>query len=153
MKLLHVQSQELLNLMCKEVSDSNIERKKKGCVYTAIFRSIEKGNFEFIFGLVKENPDLLWSRRGDSSSIFSWAVLHRQEKIFSLIYGLPVKRSMTTWVNQKGNIILHMAGMIGSSILLNQIPGAALQMQRELQWFKVISRISNFFSFTLTIKC
>jgi hypothetical protein len=144
MKLHHVQSQELFNIMCKEVLDSNIERRKKGCVYTAIFHSIEKGNFEFIFGLVKENPDLLWSRRGDISSIFQYAVLHRQANIFSLIYRLPVKKTMTTWVNQKDNTILHMAGMIGSSILLNQIPGAALQMQRELQWFKVISLISNF---------
>jgi hypothetical protein len=130
--------------MCKEVSDSNTERRKKGCVYTAIFRSIEKGNFEFIFSLVKENPNLLWSRSVDNSSIFSHAVLHRQAKIFSLIYGLPAKKSMTTWVNKKGNVILHMAGMIGASFLLNQIPGAALQMQRELQWFKVISLISNF---------
>jgi len=37
--------------------------------------------------------------------------------------------------------MLHMAGMTGASIQINQIPGAALQMQRELQWFKVISLI------------
>jgi hypothetical protein len=130
--------------MSKEVLISNIEQRKKGCVNSAIFCSIEKGNFEFIFGIVKENPDLLWSRHVDGTPIFSYAVLHRQSKIFSLIYGLAVKKSMTTWVDKKGNIMLHMIGMTGASVPLNRIPGAALQMQRELQWFKVISLTSNF---------
>jgi hypothetical protein len=48
---------------------------------------------------------------------------------------------MTTWVDKKGNTMLHMAGMTGASIQINRIPGAALHMQRELQWFKVISLI------------
>jgi hypothetical protein len=48
---------------------------------------------------------------------------------------------MTTLVDDKRNTMLHMAGMTGASIQINQIPGAALQMQRELQLFKVISLI------------
>jgi hypothetical protein len=130
--------------MCKEVSSLNEKQRKKGQLYDAIFRSIEKGNFDFIFGMVKANPELIWSRNGDSTSIFSLAVLHRQAKIFSLIYQLADKKTMTSWANKKSNIMLHMAGMTGASILLNRIPGAALQMQKELQWFKVISLILNF---------
>jgi len=141
MKLLHVQYQELLDHMCKNVSRSNIKERRKGQVYDAIFRSIEKGNFDFIFALVKADPGLMWSCHVDRTSIFSFAVLHRQAKIFSLIYRLVVKKTMTTWANKKGNMMLHMAGMTGASIQINQIPGAALQMQRELQWFKVISLI------------
>jgi hypothetical protein len=123
--------------MCKEVSISNPEERVKGQVRDAIICSSKKGNFDFIFGMVKANPDLLWSHTVDNTSIFSIAVLHRQAKIFSLVYGLDVKKPMTTWVNKEGNIMLHMAGMIGASILLNRIPGAALQMQRELQWFNI----------------
>ncbi|XP_062174259.1 ankyrin repeat-containing protein ITN1-like isoform X2 [Alnus glutinosa] len=33
------------------------------------------------------------------------------------------------------------SGMTGASILLNRIPGAALQMQKELQWFKEVESI------------
>jgi hypothetical protein len=39
----------------------------------------------------------------------------------------------------QGNFILHMAGMSAPSTLLNHISGPALEVQRELQWFKVIS--------------
>jgi hypothetical protein len=141
MKLLHVQSQELLNCMCKEVSSLNNDQMMKAPVQAAIFRSIEKGNFDFIFGMVQANPIFMWSRRVYDTSIFSFAVLHRQPKIFSLIYGLPIKKGMTTEANKKGNTMLHMAGITGASIQINRIPGAALQMQRELQWFKVISLI------------
>ncbi|XP_062174686.1 uncharacterized protein LOC133879892 isoform X3 [Alnus glutinosa] len=141
-KLVDAKSHELLVHMCKEVSISNTEERRKRKVYDAIFRSIEKGNFDFIFGLVKANPELVWSRRVDNTSIFSFAVLHRQARIFSLIYGLAIKKNMTTWVNEEGNIMLHMAGILtGASILLNRIPGAALQMQRELQWFKEVESI------------
>jgi hypothetical protein len=147
MKLLHVQSKELLNCMCKEVSSlrqfnlNDDQMTEYHRVKDAIFRSIEKGNFDFIFGMVKANPNLKWSHGVDRTSIFSFAVLHRQPKIFSLIYGLPIKKTMITWFDEKGNTMLHMAGMIGASIQINRIPGAALQMQRELQWFKVISLI------------
>ena len=43
-----------------------------------------------------------------------------------------------------GNFILHMTRKTEASIqVLNKIQGAALQMQRELQWLKVISLIPN----------
>ena len=68
----------------------------------------------------------------DSRNIFSVAVLHRQEEIFSLIYKLNEKNSMTNWHDDECNYILHMAGITGASIRNNQIPGSALQMQKEL---------------------
>ena len=36
-----------------------------------------------------------------------------------------------------GNGLLHMAGMSPDFTKLKHIPDAALQMQRELQWFQV----------------
>jgi hypothetical protein len=140
LKLVNVQYHELLDRMCKEVSSS----EKSAHFKEAIFRSIARGNFEFVFRIVKAKSNLLWCRGEDSMSIFAFAILHRQPKIFSLMYGLPVKVSMATSGDDKGNVLLHMTGRIEASILLNQIQGAALQMQRELQWFKVIFLVPNF---------
>jgi len=61
MKLLQLQSQELLDCMCKEVSSLNDEQMMEDIVDVAIFCSIKKGNFDFIFGMVQANPDLMWS--------------------------------------------------------------------------------------------
>jgi hypothetical protein len=135
----HAYCHKLLDLMCKEISKSNMQQRQKGCVDGAIFCAIKNGNFEFLFRIVKENPDLLRTVDRDSRNIFLLAVLHRQAKIFSLIYGLEEKNVMIYDSDAHGNFILHMAGMSAASTLLNHISGPALQMQRELQWFKVIS--------------
>ncbi|KAG6619476.1 hypothetical protein I3842_Q096300 [Carya illinoinensis] len=71
-------------------------------------------------------------------------VLHRQEKTFSILYGLDgmIMNSLTCLQDGNKNNMLHMAGMIEDAIRqINQIPGAALQMQRELQWFKEVKII------------
>ncbi|KAG6667481.1 hypothetical protein CIPAW_01G104300 [Carya illinoinensis] len=141
MKLVHEQSRQLLHHMCKEILISNQEGRSKGNVYQAIFRSIKEGSFEFVHDVVKANPDLLWTFDSNSRNIFSYAVLCRQAKIFSLIYGLDVKSNMVYERDNSGNNILHMAGMAPVSIMLDRIPGAALQMQRELQWFKEVESI------------
>ncbi|XLR01138.1 hypothetical protein S83_067336 [Arachis hypogaea] len=39
--------------------------------------------------------------------------------------------------------MLHMAGMLAPPIQLSPIPGALLQMQRELQWFKEVESITT----------
>ena len=37
--------------------------------------------------------------------------------------------------------MLHMAGEVSFTEVINLVPGSALQMQRELQWFKVPNKI------------
>lgn len=125
--------------MCEEISRSNLQQRQNGRVDEAIFCAIKNGNFEFLFHIVKAHSDLRRSSNRESRNIFLLAVLHRQAKIFSLIYGLEEKNVMIYDSDVYGNFILHMAGMSAASTMLNRISGPALQMQRELQWFKVIS--------------
>jgi hypothetical protein len=106
MKLVNVQAHELLDHMCKEVSIS----PTTDIIKNAVFRSIEVGNFEFVCRMVKANSSLVCSHDKDGMSIFAFATLHRQAKIFSLIYGLPLKNVVASWLDQKDNIILHMIG-------------------------------------------
>ena len=109
------------------------------------FRAIKEGIFEFVFDIVKAVPDLVWIHDARSTSIFSVAVQYRHAKIFSLIYGLNFKSALTgSRDSSNKNNLLHMAGMSAPSTSINDIPGAALQMQRELRWFKVISLTFNF---------
>ena len=145
MELAYFQSRELLSLMKDQILISNTQQRKTGRVYDAIPRAIKEGIFEFVFDIVKEDPQLVWTHDGKSTNIFSVAVQYRHAEIFSLIYGLDIKSSLTSSADDFcSNNLLHMAGMSAPSTSLNDIPGAALQMQRELQWFKVISLTFNF---------
>ena len=141
MKLAHFLSLELLSRMKDQILISNTQQRTTGRVYGAILRAVKEG----IFDIVKANPDLVWSHDEKSRSIFSVAVQYRHAKIFSLIYGLDVKSAMTSSRDSSNkNNLLHKAGMSAPSTSINDIPGAALQMQRELQWFKGISLTFNF---------
>ena len=145
MKLAHFLSRELLSRMKDQMLISNTQQRETGWVYDAILHAVKEGIFEFVFEIVKADPQYLWTYNEKSTSIFSVAVQYRQAKIFSLIYGLNVKNSLASATDSfYGNNLLHMAGMLAPSTSLNHIAGAALQMQRELQWFKVISLTFNF---------
>ncbi|XP_050280909.1 ankyrin repeat-containing protein ITN1-like [Quercus robur] len=142
MKLAHFLSRELLSRMKDQILISNTQQRTTARVYGAILRATKEGNFEFVFDIVKADPQLMWSYDGKSRSIFSVAVQYRHAKIFSLIYGLDMKNALASGMDSfYGNNLLHMAGMLAPSTSLNDIPGAALQMQRELQWFKEVESI------------
>ncbi|KAK9131369.1 hypothetical protein Sjap_011856 [Stephania japonica] len=72
------------------------------------------------------------------------AVLHRQEKIYKFICGMPTQASVLAvqWTGSSGTTnLLHMVAKLPPSTILNTLPGPALQMQRELQWFEEIKKI------------
>lgn len=142
MKLAHFLSHELLSRMEDQILISSTQERRAGSVDEAILRAVKEGIFEFVFGIVKADPQLVWSHDGKSSSIFSVAVQYRQAKIFSLIYGLNMINSLASATDSfYDNNLLHMAGMFVDSTLHEYIPGAALLMQRELQWFKEVESI------------
>ncbi|GMP36801.1 hypothetical protein CsSME_00008809 [Camellia sinensis var. sinensis] len=53
------------------------------------------------------------------------------------------KQSSTRLVDGNGNTLLHLVGNQAPIEKLNVVPGAALQMHRELQWFKEVEKFVN----------
>ena len=72
--------------------------------------------------------------------VFKLAVLNRYEKIFNLICETGMHRQLIirTRDDTNNDNILHLAGKLAPPHRLSLVSGAALQMQRELHWFKVI---------------
>ena len=75
----------------------------------------------------------------DGRSLFHIAVINRQESVFNLLYEtVAVKETILTYVMKgKNENVMHLAGYLAPLNRLNIISRAALQMQRELLWFKV----------------
>ncbi|XP_021822528.1 uncharacterized protein LOC110763939 isoform X2 [Prunus avium] len=138
MKLMHIQSLEILDRMCEVIRPSY--GKELEDVYEAIFRAIERGIFEFVDHLLKECPHLWRAENRMRKNIFHFAIECRQEKVYSLIYRLDKRKR--SWIgnvsDSSNNGMLHVAGMLSPLAKLDTISGAALQMQRELQWFKEV---------------
>ncbi|KAG2669680.1 hypothetical protein I3760_14G043600 [Carya illinoinensis] len=142
MKLIRLQFQQFLSRMCEAVPTNTSQYET---IAPVIFRAISRGNFEFVYHIVKANLDLLRITNDKGRSIFHWAVLHHQHRIFSLIYSLKKKNALLSAINDCNNIILHMAGMLTEHTPIDSIRGAALQMQREIQCFKEVECICPLF--------
>nr|XP_048325375.1 uncharacterized protein LOC107413688 isoform X1 [Ziziphus jujuba var. spinosa] len=138
-KLAHVQIFELLDQMCAMTRILNESQMKD--LYYALCRAIDHGNVEFITRLLEEKPELLEKSDASGRNIFMLAILHRQANIFELIRGFNSLSAAATAVDMDGNTALHMAGILSSPCpQLDRISGAALKMQRELQWFEAVKK-------------
>ncbi|XVE94266.1 hypothetical protein REPUB_Repub01dG0266800 [Reevesia pubescens] len=100
------------------------------------------GNAEFLIQLISSYPDLIWRVNIDNQSIFHIAILYRHESIFSLIYEIgSIKDLIATYEDGNKNNMLHLAAKLPPQDRLNIVSGAALQMERELLWFKAVEKV------------
>lgn len=136
MKLVHVRTLEFLCFMSEHITCET--PRQYMFLQTAIFRAVERGQVEFIRHLFKVDPDLFGIQDGKGKRVLSYAVECRQAKIYNLLYRM-LKENDRTWQLSTGDAfkstILHSTANLSAN--LNHIQGAALQMQSELQWFKV----------------
>ncbi|XP_048435125.1 ankyrin repeat-containing protein ITN1-like [Pyrus x bretschneideri] len=143
MKLAHVRILEFLPRMCEVTKNKDV--KELQGLKTAMFLAIKKGHVEYITHLCRANYKLLYITNEKGRNIFQYAAECRQHKVFSLLYGLGDQRNWEWFVSSKdesSNNMLHVVGTISSAAQINLIRGAALQMQRELQWFKEVERFA-----------
>ncbi|XP_059436352.1 ankyrin repeat-containing protein NPR4-like [Corylus avellana] len=107
-----------------------------------LFVAAELGNVEFLTILLRSHPDLIYEVDQDNRSLFHISVLYRQESVFNLIYEIGALKDIIILFHDKNrDNMLHFAGQLAPSKRLNIVSGAALQMQRELLWFKEIEKI------------
>ncbi|KAM1410711.1 hypothetical protein ACFX14_023371 [Malus domestica] len=139
LKLHHVRSREILDL----IKDLNIKEMTAyhGIVDT-VLRAVQNGIVELVITLCKARPELLDKELGRNRKyIFHHAVECRQENVYSLIYGTDKRYYLATLKDDSGNSMLHYAGTLSPLEKLDGISGAALQMQRERQWYKEVESI------------
>lgn len=145
MKLAHLHSLQLLDLISQKINVLDHEMINTLC--EALWEAAARGNEEFFIKVLQMVPELVWHQNEKGATIFMHAIKFRQPKIFSLIHGFGSKQAMATETDNHGNNMLHMAALMAPSSQLNRIQGAALQMQRELQWFKVCTPLHNHINF------
>lgn len=90
--------------------------------------------------------DLLSSMDSCNRGIFSYAIMYRKQNVFQLMLRLEGQKETFRryGIDTFGNNILHLAAYLGPSFNPKTRYGAALQMQREIQWFKVSHLISTY---------
>ncbi|KAA8542490.1 hypothetical protein F0562_023637 [Nyssa sinensis] len=149
-KLMHREALQLMKYLCNQV-------KKEDVILLALplLFGAQHGIHEVVEEVIKEISNFGMGKKTfefvnkEKQNAFHLAVMYHREKVFKILYQyvqyLPTsvqKIGFSGLRDQNGNIVLHLAGNMARQDRLDLVSGGVLQMQRDLQWFKVI----NFFS-------
>ncbi|XP_010644721.3 uncharacterized protein LOC100258383 isoform X1 [Vitis vinifera] len=135
-KTMHTLTLQLLNHLCTEVL--KVSRAKE-IFRQSFINGAKYGIPEILEEIIKSYPFALEYLDED---VFKLVVLNRYEKIFNLICETGMHRQLIirTRDDTNNDNILHLAGKLAPPHRLSLVSGAALQMQRELHWFKEIEK-------------
>ncbi|XP_050140476.1 uncharacterized protein LOC126616460 isoform X2 [Malus sylvestris] len=143
----------------KPLSDQKENQRHFSCSGMGLFiglvknlqKLLERGHAEFLTHFLGEALDIQ-ATNDKRQNVFQIAVECRYHKVYNLIYLLdeflkedPDKQKKIQMIlgsrDNFENNILHTVARITSLSQIYHIRGAALQMQRELQWFKEVESI------------
>ncbi|XP_031371571.1 uncharacterized protein LOC116187111 isoform X2 [Punica granatum] len=141
-KFKHKCIQKMVEIACQQMSCWNEKDvlsyfAKVGFFYIAA----QNGGVELITTCLQYFPYLM---RNNTIRLQA-AVLHRQEKVFNLFLGgaVTTKYLAATFDAQTQENILHKVARLAPYPRLSSVSCPALQMQRELQWFKAVEKLLN----------
>ncbi|KAM0007196.1 putative ankyrin repeat-containing domain, PGG domain, ankyrin repeat-containing domain superfamily [Helianthus debilis subsp. tardiflorus] len=121
---------------------SDTENKIKTNPSRVLFLATKMGNTRFIIELIRIYPDVIWKVDDKGKTIFHLAIKRRQEKIYNLLYEIGAMKDLITPIkDKKGNNMLHMVAKSAKQTRFQSVSGVALQMQRELLWFKEVENM------------
>ncbi|KAI7729699.1 hypothetical protein M8C21_031092 [Ambrosia artemisiifolia] len=135
------EAKELLELVCKKI-DSKYEGKHHSCYTRPFFEAACHNAYKVVDEILSRSVDIIHQKDENKYDIIELAIMHRSEKIYNLIYDIGERKNLyRTSEYPFGNNILHLAGKLAPSSVLNKITGAALQLQRELQWREEVKNL------------
>ncbi|XP_057984442.1 ankyrin repeat-containing protein At5g02620-like [Hevea brasiliensis] len=136
----HTQALKLLRLLIDETLKVDNASKVRRLLLPPVRLAARWGIHEFVAEVIKAYPQSLWLLDENGMSYFHLAVKYRHENIFGLLCHQMSSRKhfITTSLDGFGNNLLHLAGELQPS---DKVSGAALQMQRELQWFQEVEKV------------
>ncbi|XP_023729824.1 uncharacterized protein LOC111877536 [Lactuca sativa] len=137
---IHEDAMELLQNVCNLIINKKNDSSSYHHYYTdPLLEASRQNAYEFVEYIVFHFPNAILSANDDGHNIIQYAVINRSEKVYNLLYQMSEHRNIYRTVrDSSGNNLLHLAARLAPNNKLNLISGAALQIQRELQWFKEV---------------
>ncbi|XP_075516479.1 uncharacterized protein LOC142551235 isoform X2 [Primulina tabacum] len=104
---------------------------------TPLLVAAKMGIPEMVEKILTTCPVAIHDLDSNGKNVLLLAAENRQTTVFNLLLKMKPTEDMFHQVDNRGNSILHLAAMMGQSPPW-RIPGAALQMQWEIKWYKYV---------------
>ncbi|CAA2936520.1 ankyrin repeat-containing ITN1-like [Olea europaea subsp. europaea] len=140
-KFMHHQALQLVKCVCSEIK--SLDNTKANSILTGPFLlGAQNGINEIVKEILESFPHAITFLDEENHSVFHLAVMYRHEKIFKIVHQQSgqYKMSLALLLDNRRNNILHLVGYKACLDRLDLKPGAVLQMQRELQWYKEVEK-------------
>ena len=87
--------------MCQSLL--NLSPQERYLVSMALIKAVKNGRVEFVTAILKTSPSFLWTWEADTrTDIYMLAVVYRQNKVFQLLCGFPLKNAILSLKNNGG---------------------------------------------------
>nr|XP_029124079.1 ankyrin repeat-containing protein ITN1 [Elaeis guineensis] len=133
-------SQQIQDKHEAEIPDKQVEddSKQKTVGATPILVAAKRGAIEMVEKILEETPVAALDLDQDEKNIVLLAVENRQPRVYEFMLKRKLMQNTVFGaVDKDGNSALHLAARLSSSRPW-VIPGAALQMQWEIKWYKYV---------------
>ncbi|XP_076926024.1 uncharacterized protein LOC143589051 [Bidens hawaiensis] len=132
----------MLKFICEEAGKLEYHGYKE--YEKALMLAMENNIPEVIEHIIRLFPESLQISNDEENSLLQLSVINRCENVYKFLepeitYNSDLREKLIFW--HYNNNILHLAGKLAPLDKLNMVTGAALQMQRELQWFQEVSKL------------
>ncbi|PWA75603.1 ankyrin repeat-containing domain, PGG domain, Gag-polypeptide of LTR copia-type [Artemisia annua] len=135
------EAEKVLELVCNEIDKLEFTGTHHPYYTRPILEAARQNAHKVVDEILCRSPKAIQSTDKSGYDIIQLAIIHRSERIYNLIYDIGERKNLyRTIVDSSKNNILHLAGRLAPSHVLNHTTGAALQLQRELQWREVHSK-------------
>ncbi|CAH1451170.1 unnamed protein product [Lactuca virosa] len=135
----HCAAEELSKTVSRLIKNSNDPSSYHHYYTNPILEATRQNACKVVQDIVSFFPNAIWSTNEDGHNILQYAVINRSIKVYKLLHKKSEHKNMYRNIkDSSGNNLLHLAARLAPDNKLNFISGAALQIQRELKWFKEV---------------
>ncbi|KAK9071023.1 hypothetical protein SSX86_009591 [Deinandra increscens subsp. villosa] len=125
----------ILSLICDQMGTSN------SCYTKPILEAVRQDAYEVVDEILFRSPNTINCEDEEGHNVIQLAIINRSEKVYNLIYHIIERtESYRTMKDSLKNNLLHLAVRLAPSFVLGRTTGAALQLQRELQWREEVEK-------------
>ncbi|KAL6335044.1 hypothetical protein AAG906_026424 [Vitis piasezkii] len=133
----HSMAIQLVDELLQHGSETTNKRDKEK-KNTPILIAVKNGVKEMVEKILEVNPVAINDKNEEKKNVVLLAVENRQPEVYELLVKRKFRKdSVFRAVDNNGNNALHLAAKL-SNYQPWHIPGAALQMQWEMKWYKYV---------------
>ncbi|KAJ0524781.1 putative PGG domain-containing protein [Helianthus annuus] len=136
------EAKKFLKHLCDEIDKTNNSRTHHPCYTRPILEAACQNAYDVVEEILSRSPEAIQSKDTRGYDIIQLAIINRSAKIYNLIYDVDERKNLhKMYKDSSKNNMLHLAGRLAPSSVLNQRTGAALQLQLELQWREEVKKL------------